>query len=73
MALPTELNRIKFSIERRSEHGVSAEEMSLLHELRVLDDFIPLEVLRQKIGEIKLTAPASGTCRCCGQDLPVGP
>jgi len=73
MALPSELYRIKSSIEQRSDdYVISPRESALLQELRVLDDLIPLDVLRQKLGETRLTAPASGKCGCCGQDLQVG-
>jgi hypothetical protein len=69
MALPTELQKIKQSLElRKGTKTLSEEEQVLLSELTQLDRRISSQVLNEIRSSVtRMTGPGGNVCGCCGR------
>lgn len=77
MPLPTELSKIKDSLEareRRAREGaltpLSQKERALLSELQQLDKHLNRVMLNEIQANVtKMTGPGGNVCGCCGHPL----
>ena len=70
MPLPSELSKIKATIEdrRRTTDRLSVDERALLDELKQLDQHLSRQMLNEmRTGVTKMTSPGGDRCGCCGR------